>query len=203
VNPPSCACRSDRACGAWCFDLSTSAFFKKYTATRRNEAAEITRAELNGKDWIIPAKRSKSKRSFTLPLSDAARAILDEMPVLGSPQGYFFTTNGEKPLSGFSLLKRALDKRILALRDPKAPKLLRWTLHDLRRAARSLMSRAGVHPDTAERCLGHVIGGVRKVYDRHDYDAEKRAAFEALAALVERIVNPPSDNVVSISAVAR
>jgi hypothetical protein len=38
--------------------------------------------------------------------------------------------------------------------------------------------------------LGHVIGGVAGVYDRHSYEAEKRAALEKLAGLVERIVNP-------------
>ena len=70
-----------------------------------------------------------------------------------------------------------------------------WTLHDLRRTARSLMSRAGVNADHAERCLGHVIAGVRGTYDRHEYHAEKQHAFEALAALIERIVNPPEGNV--------
>jgi hypothetical protein len=57
------------------------------------------------------------------------------------------------------------------------------------------MSRAGVPTDHAERCLGHVIGGVRGVYDRHEYHAEKATAFEALAAQIERIVDP-KDNVV-------
>lgn len=63
-------------------------------------------------------------------------------------------------------------------------------MHDLRRTARSLMSRAGVNSDYAERCLGHVIGGVRGTYDRHEYHAEKQLAFEKLAAQIERIVNP-------------
>ena len=58
-----------------------------------------------------------------------------------------------------------------------------WTLHDLRRTARSLMSRAGSQSDHAERCLGHLVGGVRGTYDRHDYHEEKWRAFEALAAL--------------------
>jgi hypothetical protein len=35
--------------------------------------------------------------------------------------------------------------------------ILRWTLHDLRRTARSLMSRAGIDQHTAERVLGHAI----------------------------------------------
>src|SRR5262249_7110430 len=63
-----------------------------------------------------------------------------------------------------------------------------FTLHDLRRTARSLMSRASINADIAERCLGHVIPGVRGVYDRHEYQREKKLAFEALASLILRIV---------------
>jgi hypothetical protein len=50
------------------------------------------------------------------------------------------------------------------------------------------MSRAGVPADHAERCLGHVIGGVRGVYDRHSFQGEMAAAYEKLAALVADIV---------------
>ena len=66
--------------------------------------------------------------------------------------------------------------------------IAKLALHDLRRTARSLMSRAGVDTDHAERCLGHVISGVRGVYDRHEYLAEKSQAFEALAALIDNII---------------
>jgi hypothetical protein len=68
-------------------------------------------------------------------------------------------------------------------------------IHDLRRTARSLMSRAGVLSDHAERAIGHVIGGVRGIYDLHEFYSEKRAAFEALASQIDRIVNPPTENV--------
>ena len=45
-----------------------------------------------------------------------------------------------------------------------------WTLHDLETdGAQSLMARAGVPSEHAERCLGHVISGVEGVYDRHQY----------------------------------
>lgn len=70
-------------------------------------------------------------------------------------------------------------------------------VHDLRRTARSLMSRAGVRPDIAERVLGHEIPGVEGVYDRHHYAEEKAAALNQLAQLVETIVKPPQDNVVA------
>ena len=63
------------------------------------------------------------------------------------------------------------------------------------------MSRAGVLNDHAERCLGHVMGGVRGTYDRHEYLEEKRRAFEARAAQIERIVNP-QQNVVPLRGAA-
>jgi hypothetical protein len=50
------------------------------------------------------------------------------------------------------------------------------------------MSRAEVPTDHAERCLGHVIGGVRGVYDRHEYRAEKAEAYAKLARLIDRII---------------
>ena len=64
------------------------------------------------------------------------------------------------------------------------------------------MSRAGVNADVAERCLGHVIGGVRGIYDRHEYFEEKKRAFELLAGQIERIVNPQA-NVVPMGGEAR
>jgi hypothetical protein len=78
--------------------------------------------------------------------------------------------------------------------DSKA-KLPGWVIHDLRRTARSLMSRAGVPPRHAEMALGHVVAGVEGVYDRHRYLDEKQQAFEALAAQIDRILNP-QDNVI-------
>ena len=156
--------------------------FLLLTAARRNEASEMTWAEIEGGDWTLPAARNKTKVDLVRPLSRAAREIIEALPRRGS---FVFTTNdGLKPISSLSLFKRRLD----AASGTKG-----WTLHDLRRTARSLMSRAGVPSDHAGRCLGHVIGGVRGVYDRHEYHREKAQAFEALAALIERIVSSGGD----------
>jgi hypothetical protein len=61
------------------------------------------------------------------------------------------------------------------------------------------MSRAGISSDHAERCLGHVIGGVRRHYDLHEFRPEKLAAFEALASLIDRIVHPPAAEVADLA----
>jgi integrase len=70
-----------------------------------------------------------------------------------------------------------------------------FVIHDLRRTARSLLSRAGVQSDVAERLLGHVIPGVKGVYDRHSYGEEKAQALEQLADLVSQIIDPPESSI--------
>lgn len=150
------------------------------TAARRNEAADMEWAELAEGDWTLPAARNKTKVEFVRPLSKAAFAILP-----AKAGAFVFSTDGARPISGFSKFKRQFDRAV----EREAP-LPNWTLHDLRRTARSLMSRAGVPSDHAERCLGHVITGMRGTYDRHDFYAEKARAFEALASEIDCVVNP-------------
>jgi integrase len=128
--------------------------------------------------WLLPAARNKVKQDLARPLSAAAQSVVDGVPKLGR---HIFTFDGVKPIGGFSNLKARLDA---------ACRVKDWTLHDLRRTARSLLSRAGVAHDIAEICLGHVLTGVRATYDRHEYHEEKKQAFAALAAQIERIVNP-------------
>jgi integrase len=166
--------------------------FLLLTGARRSEAAAIARSELNGADWTLPGTRNKTKVDLVRPLSAAALVSLGRLPKIGQGD-LIFTPDGKRPLRSFGKSKRKLDKAILQdLRkaDPEAKPLPRWTLHDLRRTARSLMSRAGVPSDHAERSLGHVMPGIRGTYDRHEYHEEKRRAFEALAAQIERILYP-------------
>ena len=148
-------------------------------------------AELDGAEWTLPGPRNKTKFDLLRPLPKAALAVLGTKPDGGA--GFAFSTDdGATPLSGFSKFKAEFDRAVLAeLRksNPDAQPLPNWTLHDLRRTARSLMSRAGVASDHAERCLGHVISGVRGTYDRHEYRDEKAQAYEALARLVDFIVH--------------
>jgi integrase len=163
------------------------------TAVRRNEAARMSRGEVSGSEWLIPAERMKGKVEFLVPLSPAAAQLLAEMPRVG--ESIVFTNDGERPLGGFGKAKAKFDEQVTKANGAPLPN---WTLHDLRRTARSLMSRAKVAPDIAERCLAHKIGGIRATYDRHQYLDEKRLAFEALSRQVELVINPPEHNVVPL-----
>jgi integrase len=153
--------------------------FLLLTAARRGEGAGLTWDEFDDARWTLPARRNKVKLDLIRPLSTAARALLASRPRIEDCPYVF--TYGKKPVATFSQSKDEFDG---------ACGVSGWTLHDLRRTARTLMSRAGVNPDHAERCLGHVMPGIRDNYDRHEFYEEKRIAFEALAAQIDRIVNP-------------
>ncbi len=102
-----------------------------------------------------------------------------------------FAGRGAGHFSGYGLLKRGIDKEAGI-----AP----WVIHDLRRTARSLMARAGVRSEIAERVLGHVLPGVEGIYDRHEYHDEKADALAKLAGLIALILDPPAENVVELHA---
>ena len=129
--------------------------FLLLTAARRSEAAKMQWSEIAGGDWTLPASRNKTGVELVRPLSRAALTIVEAQP---RPCDFVFSRNGKGAMGGIAELKAALNY---------ASGVSGWTLHDLRRTSRSLMSRAGVPSDHAERCLGHVIGGVRGTYDRH------------------------------------
>jgi integrase len=158
--------------------------FLLLTAARRGEAAALIWDEIDGTDWILPPPRNKVKVELVRPLSKAAQELIAGQPrIVDCP---FVFTYGRKALAAFSQCKEEFDE---------ACGVTGWTLHDLRRTARTLMSRAGVNPDTAEQCLGHLLSGVRKTYNRDDFREQKKLAFESLAALVHRIVYSPATSV--------
>lgn len=62
-----------------------------------------------------------------------------------------------------------------------------FTVHDLRRTGRTLLSELGVEPHVAELCLNHKPRGTERVYNRYSYFAERRVALTALADLIVQI----------------
>jgi integrase len=159
--------------------------FLLLTAARRNEAAAMRWAEISDGVWTLPASRSKTKTPIMRPLSQAANDVIASQPRINE---FVFTSPRNGPLRSFSQSKVKLDA---------ASGLSGFRLHDLRRTARSLLSRAGINADVAERCLGHAPPTIVQTYNRYEYRAELLHAFEALAGLIERIVNP-TDNVLAI-----
>jgi integrase len=173
------------------------------TGQRRAKVAAMRWQDIDASGlWTIPgeAREKTNAGALLLPplaMAELARARLEERE--GNPHVFAGRLEGSH-VAGFSKLKPKLDAAISkALGGPVAP----WVLHDLRRTARSLMARAGVEADIAERVLGHAIPGVKGIYDRHSYAAEKANALARLADLIGQIVEPAGGNVVTIKRRAR
>ena len=145
------------------------------TGARRDEIASLRWDEVDGDTITLSGERTKTGRPHTIPLSKPALDILASQPRVS---GFVFAAASGKPIQLWSKLKSRIDA---------ASGVSGWVVHDLRRTARSLMSRAGVWPDICERVIGHTIRGVEGVYDRYHYDAEKRDALARLAELVTKI----------------
>ncbi len=177
-----------------CLDATQPALFGPVcklallTASRRGEVAGMRRSEIQDGVWTIPAERYKTKRRHVVPLTAAALEIIAAQPVDPRAPDLVFPSEVATVFSAWDKPKKRLDA---------ASGVRGWTLHDLRRTAKTLMVRAGVRPDISERVLGHALGAIEATYDRHSYLDEKREALEALAGQVDRILHP-APNVVPL-----
>jgi integrase len=172
------------------------------TAQRREKVATMKWADVQDGIWTIATEAREKGNAGQLRLPAAALEIIAAQPVIddnphvfpGSPHGPWREAARSRPPSFNSWSQRKAEI------DAALPPMPNWTLHDLRRTARSLMSRVGVSSDIAERVMGHAIAGVEGVYDRHSYAGEKADALNKLATLIEQIVNPPDQtNVVPLA----
>jgi integrase len=136
--------------------------------------------------WTIRTAAREKPNAGSLKLPQLALDIIRSQPRFASNPHVFAGRGYGAAFANLSDTKDALDE---------ASGVREWTLHDLRRTARSLMSRAHVPGDHAERVLKHIISGIEGRYDRHDYSAEKAAALQKLVDLILIILAGPADNV--------
>ena len=132
--------------------------------------------------WTLRTELREKGNIGAVELPAAALAILDALPRYAS-NPYVFAGRGQQHMSASGVFKAKFDAKLPA-------DMPNWRLHDLRRTARSLMSRAGVSSEHAERVMGHSTGGVEQIYDRHAYLGEKSEALQRLATLIDGIVHP-------------
>jgi integrase len=162
------------------------------TGARRNEIARLVDAELVDDMISLPGSRTKNALPHDLPLPLLALEILAEVQRFPNCK-FVFSTNGRTPISGFSKLKKALDKIIAdqRARDGMTEPMPLWRLHDIRRSVSTGMNELGVMPHHVEACLNHISGSkaqVAGVYNKAKYNPEKRAALQAWADQVRSIV---------------
>ena len=159
------------------------------TAQRRDKVATMKWDDVADGVWTIARGDREKGTAGKLKLPQMAINIIEAQPRFDE-NPYVFAARGKGPFNSWSQRKEELNEKL--------PEMPPWVVHDLRRTARSLMSRVNVRPDIAERVLGHAIPGVEGIYDRHHYDDQKAEALKQLAGLVEKIIDPSKGNVVPL-----
>ncbi|MDV5225068.1 integrase [Providencia rettgeri] len=150
------------------------------TISRPAEAAEARWDEINfeTKEWKIPAARMKMNREHTVPLSDAALAILELMKPLSGHREFIFPSRIKptQPMNSQTVnaaLKRAGFGGVLVS-------------HGLRSIASTALNEQGFPPDVIEAALAHVDKNeVRRAYNRSDYLEQRRPMMQWWADFIE------------------
>lgn len=164
---------------------------------------------------------TKNQRDHTVHLSDFAQRCVLALHALretgtdGQPSPWLFpNTERTGPVCVKSFGKQLADRQRPAERRmsgrTKATESLilaggKWTAHDLRRTAATLMAGLGISTDVIDECLNHKLQSkMAKVYIQDRRQAEQARAFDALGQRLDAIVsgNESTSNVVGLRSAA-
>ncbi|MCO5106224.1 MAG: tyrosine-type recombinase/integrase [Burkholderiaceae bacterium] len=155
------------------------------TMVRKSELllARWEHVDLEKAEWHIPAEHSKTGKPHSVYLSRQAVAMLRELKALAGGSKLVMPGRGSltKPFA-HNAINNALK---VALKGQDIPA---FTIHDLRRTASTLLHENGWPSDVVEKALNHTIGGVRGVYNRAEYEPQRRQMLQFWADYIELLV---------------
>ncbi|MGF6610628.1 integrase [Paraburkholderia sp. WSM4175] len=133
--------------------------------------------------WHIPA--SKTGPEMDIPLAPVVVQWFEHLFKLAGTSEYVLPARLRPRIDRLGgdahVSKDAIREAIDFWIENHAPKIRRFTPHDLRSTMKSQMRRLGVSRDVTEMCLNHKLKGVEGIYDQYTYYDERRAALELWA----------------------
>jgi integrase len=185
------------------------------TAQRGGELAHLVWKDVDLEaGWLtLSGSVTKNKLPHRVPLSTLAIEVLQAVPVVEPAEDdldwVFPGRNGKKPFGDAKHAGRRVAARVLVELQKADPAIEAFDFrgHDLRRTAATRMGAAGIAQSDIARVLNHAEGGPRAthVYNRYQYDREKRIALDTWARTLTAILveEKPAENIVPFSAEAR
>lgn len=201
--------------------LKARARLDELRALAEKNGAKVGVVNINDRTWHLPD--TKNQRSHTIHLSAFALSHLLRLgqwrevpPDTGDLSPWVFPARDPKhPVCVKSFGKQLSDRqrapeRRMSGRSRRTHALSlpggRWTAHDLRRTAGTLMARLGISGDVIDEALNHMIESrVRRTYIRDRREAEQARAFDALGEKLSAIISGGATapgNVVSLRGTA-
>ncbi|MBK6295510.1 MAG: tyrosine-type recombinase/integrase [Rhodoferax sp.] len=166
-----------------------------HNTAQKSGAVQLGFVELQARTWYLPT--TKNQRDHLVHLSDFAVQQFTELATLreahrvtGKPVAWVFPdSRATGPVCVKSFGKQLADRQSsesarLQNRTKSVDALVleggRWTAHDLRRTASTLMSQLGISNDVINECENHIKQGMSGVYIQDRREAEQVKAFDAL-----------------------
>lgn len=165
-------------------------------AVRKGELIGAKWNEFNLEEglWHLPEARTKTSAAITIPLSSQVVTWLKELKRLSCGSDYVLPARKMQDRMIPHISESTLSVAMSKVEHDLEP----FTIHDLRRTAKTLLGSLGVQPHISERCLNHKIKGVEGIYDGYDYFEERKAALKALSDLLVQIENGAIEKIVPI-----
>lgn len=154
-------------------------------AVRKQEltAARWEEFDLENAVWHLPAERTKTGEAIRIPLPADAGDWLRQLHRLAAGSRYVFPARKMQ----HRMIPHIHENTLNAALGKVKHGLEAFTIHDLRRTARSHLAGLGVAPHVAEKILNHKLKGVEGRYDRYDYFAERKEALDQWAGLLRQL----------------
>lgn len=166
-------------------------------------SAKWSEFDLVNGTWILQPSRTKMSLRIEIPLAPQVVVWLNEVKVFAAGSDYLFPARrlvrkkeGKTRRNRFEHISP--DTLNVALKRLNLLDIPHFTVHDMRRTARTLLGGLGVNHFVAERALNHKIRGVEGTYDHHDYFDERKDALSHWANLLDSIRTGKPYNVVGL-----
>ena len=167
------------------------------TACRVGELSRARWEYIVDKQLRLPKEATKTDRAHDVDLSPFALKQFKRLKAANPKSEWCFPAKHHTgPVYDKAITKQITDRqrpKQLKGRSPATETLKlpggRWTSHDLRRTASTLMGKLGVLPHVIEAVLNHAEPNrMKRIYQRHEYQVEMRDAWRRLGAHLTKIL---------------
>jgi len=133
--------------------------------------------------WTIPKERRQGNKGGEHRIYLSPQA----MKLIGDRKGFIFPGDSDNSSISANSVNHHVRRSVQATGKTPYYGLPRWTPHDLRRTCGTGIRRCGGSRDDMDLILGHVVGGVTGVYDRHTGEAEKERWLTVWGEYIQQI----------------
>ncbi|MDN4502209.1 tyrosine-type recombinase/integrase [Alteromonadaceae bacterium BrNp21-10] len=161
-------------------------------------SAKWQQIDLKRQTFRLLEDATKTDSALVIPIPDLVIPLFRDLKILAGRSDYLFPKRKKSGLAHVS--PDTLNNAIATLfgnaygnRKPEPNHLgeagvEHFTVHDLRRTFRTLLSKLGIRKDIAEKCMNHSLKGVEKTYDCYGFFPERKDALNQLAELIMPLV---------------